>query len=174
MPVSRALGNISMLQRKLTFRTEVMMTTITVQSKQDYRTAIQIRDHTLIADEPVQAGGTDTAPTPMEMLLGSAGACIAVTTRAFALRKHWPLEGISVELEMKRIPREDYPQYTGDAAFVHEIREGIRFDGPLTEEQRARLMVVAGKCPVHLVLENPVFFIDTLNEEAPAGEIPNS
>jgi len=147
------------------------MPTITIHSKQGFRTAIQIRDHTLIADQPVQAGGADSGPTPTEMLLGSVGGCIAVTTRAFAQRKNWPLEEITVELEMKRIQREDYPPYTGEAPYVHEIRERIRFEGPLSEEQRARLLVVAGKCPVHLVLENPVFFVDTVVEELPANEI---
>jgi putative redox protein len=131
---------------------------ITVRTEQGYRTTIHIRQHTVIADELIQDGGTDTGPTPMEILLGTVGACVAVTTQAYARRKGWLLEGVSVELEMERIKREDYPAYTGDAAFIHEIREHIEFEGPLTEEQRVRLMTIAGKCPVHLTLENPVFF----------------
>ncbi|MBZ0281580.1 MAG: OsmC family protein [Anaerolineae bacterium] len=142
-----------------------MLSPITVRTEQGYRTAIHIRHHTIIADEPVQDGGTDTGPTPMEMLLGTAGACIAVTTKAYAQRKGWPLEGVSVELEMERIRREDYPAYTGEAAFIHNIREHIHFEGPLSEEQKARLLVIAGKCPVHMTLENPVFFDETLAEE---------
>ncbi len=55
------------------------MSRIIVRSEQGYRTAIHIRDHTIIADELVQDGGTDTGPTPMELLYGTAGACIAVT-----------------------------------------------------------------------------------------------
>ncbi len=98
------------------------------------------------------------------ILLGMVGACIAVTAQAYARRKGWPLEGVSVDLEMARIQREDYPDYTGDAAFVHEIRERIHFEGPLTDEQRDRLMVIAGKCPVHVTLENPVFFVSELGE----------
>ena len=136
------------------------MTPIVVRSEQGYRTAINIRQHTIIADELIQDGGTDTGPTPMEILLGTAGACIAVTTRAYAQRKNWPLEGVSVELDMKRIRREDYPAYTGDSAFITEIQEHIHFEGPLTDEQRSRLMVVAGKCPVHLTLRDPVFFVE--------------
>lgn len=143
------------------------MSPITVRTEEGYRTAINIRQHTVIADELIQDGGTDTGPTPMEILLGTAGACIAVTTKAYAQRKGWPLEGVSVELEMERIKREDYPAYDGDAPFVHQVRERIHFDGPLTDEQRARLMAVAGKCPVHATLENPVFFAETLIEELP-------
>ena len=82
---------------------------IVVRSEQGYRTAINIRQHTIIADELVQDGGTDTGPTPMEILLGTAGACIAVTTRAYAQRHKWPLETVSVELDMERFKREDYP-----------------------------------------------------------------
>src|SRR5258707_10408149 len=98
----------------------------------------------------------------MEMLLGTVGACVAVTTRAYAQRKNWPLEGVTVELSIERHRREDYAAYVGEAAFVNEIRERIHFDGPLTDEQRARLMTVSRKCPVHLTLENPVFFVEQL------------
>ncbi|MHB8627250.1 MAG: OsmC family protein [Aggregatilineales bacterium] len=145
------------------------MATVVVRSEQGYRTAIHTRNHVIFADEPIHDGGTDTAPTPMEMLLGSLGSCIVITTQMFALRKNWPLEGVSVELEMVRIRSEDYPSYTGDAAFVHEIRSQIHFEGPLTEEQRARLMTVSGKCPVHLTLANPVFFVEKLVEQLSEG-----
>ncbi len=143
---------------------------IVIRSDKGYQTAIQIRQHTLIADELIQDGGTDLGPTPMEMLLSTAGACVAVTTRAYAQRKGWPLEGISVTLDMERIKREDYPAYTGDAPFIHEIREAITFEGPLTEEQKERLKQIAKKCPVHLTLQNPVFFVekDPAKEAQPA------
>ncbi len=143
------------------------MSSITVRTEQGYRTAIQIRHHTVIADELIQDGGTDTGPTPMEILLGTVGACVVVTTKAYAQRKAWPLESVSVELDMERIRREDYPGYTGESAFIHEIREHIHFEGPLTEEQRERLLTIAGKCPVHLTLANPVFFTQQLVEETP-------
>lgn len=140
------------------------MSPITIRTEKGYRTEIKIRNHTVIADELIQDGGTDTGPTPMEILLGTVGACVAVTTKAYAQRKDWPLEGVSVELEMERIRREDYPAYTGDAPFVHQIHENIQFEGPLTEEQRARLLTIAGKCPVHVTLANPVFFVQQLAE----------
>ena len=135
------------------------MGNILVQSEQGYRTAIKIRQHTVFADELIQDGGTDTAPTPMEILVGTAGACIVVTTEAYARRKSWPLKKVTVELEMTRFRTEDYPKYTGDAPFVHEIRELITFEGDLTPEQKERLLVVASRCPVHVTLANPVFFV---------------
>jgi putative redox protein len=138
------------------------MAPILVRSEQGYRTAIHIRNHTVITDEPLHDGGTDSGPTPMELAIGTAGACIAVTVRAYALRKGWPLEGVTVELESQRFKREDYPAYTGDAPYITEIRERIEFHGPLTDEQKARLMTIAARCPVHLLLENPVFFVDEM------------
>ncbi|MFN8531510.1 MAG: OsmC family protein [Anaerolineae bacterium] len=140
------------------------MTRIHVRNEQGYQTEIKIRQHTVLADELISDGGTDIAPTPMEILLGTAGACIAVTTKAYAQRKGWPLEGVSVDLDMERIARENYPAYTGDAPFVHEIREHITFEGPLSDEQKARLMTIAAKCPVHLTLQNPVFFVELEGE----------
>jgi len=141
------------------------MAPIVVRSEQNYRTAIQIRHHSIIADELVQDGGTDEGPTPMEILVGTLGACIAVTTRAYAQRKNWPLEGITVEIEMERFKGENYLAYNGEAPYVNEVREQIRFEGPLTDEQKARLMVIAAKCPVHMTLENPVFFVEKLVED---------
>ena len=138
---------------------------IRVRCEQKYRTEIQIRNHTLIADELIQDGGADEGPTPMEMMIGTLGACIAVTTRAYAQRKNWPLEGITVEVEMERFKGEDYPAYTGEAPYVNEVREQIQFEGPLTDEQKAHLMAIAAKCPVHLTLENPVFFVEKWVDE---------
>jgi len=147
------------------------MTKIAVRSLQGYQTAIKIRQHTVIADELLSDGGTDTGPTPMELLLGTAGACIAVTVRAYAQRKGWPLESVSVDLDMERIKREDYPAYKGEAAFIHEIREHVTFEGPLTDEQKERLHKVATKCPVHLTLENPVFFAEMEDETETADAV---
>ncbi len=136
------------------------MTPIKVRCDEGYQTAIHIRNHTVMADELVQDGGTDTAPTPMEIFIGTIGACIAVTTRAFAQRKGWPLEGISVEIDRQRFKREEYPAYTGDAPYINEFREQIVFEGPLTEQQKEQLMVVARKCPIRLTLQSPVFFVE--------------
>lgn len=162
IPVYRKISDKYPVETRLTLnrlrKVKSTLSPITVRTEQGYKTAIQIRHHTVIADELIQDGGTDEGPTPMEILLGTVGACIAVTTQAYAQRKGWQLEGVSVELDMERIKREDYPTYTGDAPFIHEIRERIKFEGSLTDEQRKRLTIIAGKCPVHLTLENPVFF----------------
>ena len=130
-----------------------------------FHTTVQVREHTFHTDEPVADGGTDQAPTPMELLLGALGSCMAITTRMYAERKGWPLQGVEVVLDIERFAGKDYAAYTGDANFVHEVRDQIRFIGPLSEEQRGRLLEIAGRCPVHRVVENPAFFVDQLIEE---------
>jgi putative redox protein len=127
-----------------------------------YLAEIINRNHVTHADEPLTDGGTDTAPTPMEMMLGALGACMAITTQMYARRKGWPLEHVEIALDVERFTAGNYPKYEGDAQFVHEIRNQITFRGALTDEQRERLFEIAGKCPVHRVLANPTFFVEEL------------
>lgn len=131
-----------------------------------YRTVIKSRDHEYIADEPLDEGGTDSGPMPTEMLLGALGACIAVTCRLYAERKKWPLEGVDVSLDSERFNAKDYADYDGDELFVHEIRKSIAFKGDnLTDDQRKRLLEIAGKCPVHRMIALPTFFKETLVDD---------
>lgn len=123
-----------------------------------FKTTITTRHHTYHADEPLDNGGTDTAVSPTEMLLGALGSCIAMTAKMYAQRKGWPLENVTVELEMQRFSAKDYPNYEGEADFVHEFREKITFHGPLDDDQRARLLEISRKCPVRRAISTPAFF----------------
>lgn len=137
---------------------------VIVRSDETLRASIHARQHTVYADEPAEDGGGDSAPTPTELMLGALGACMVITVQLYARRKNWPLEGVEIALEQERFNGKEYPTYQGDAQFVHEIRDQIVFRGPLSEEQRARLLEIAGRCPVHRLIENPVFFMDELLE----------
>ena len=138
-----------------------------VRSGQGYRTEIRVRDHVFYADEPTDAGGTDTAPTPTEILLGALGSCMAITVQLYATRKGWPLEGVEVALESERFNANQYAGYEGEAQFIHELRNQIVFHGPLDDEQRARLLEIAGKCPVPRMIEMPAFFKEELLDALP-------
>ena len=127
-----------------------------------YRTTISSRHHVYYADESQEDGGADTAPMPTEMLMGALGACIAITLKKYADRKKWPLEGVDVAVDYARFNGADYDAYEGDEQYVHEIREKITLHGPLTEEQKARLMDIATKCPVRRVISTPSFFKEEL------------
>jgi putative redox protein len=116
--------------------------------------------HTWYADESVEGGGSDSAADPVNMLRGALGACIGITLQAYAHRKNWPLEKVEVAVNTQRFTASEYPAYQGDASFVHEIREHIVLHGPLTDEQRARLLDIATKCPVRRILANPTFFVE--------------
>lgn len=141
------------------------MAPIHVHAGDSYKTTITTGDHTWIADEPVSEGGEGAGPTPMQTLIGALGACVAVTVRLYAKRKGWPLEGMDVKVDYEKFKKSDYPAYTGESEFVNEFRQSIVFHGPLTEEQKLRLLEIAGKCPVHRLLMQPNFIVDEMLTE---------
>jgi putative redox protein len=133
----------------------------TVEIRDGFKTTISSRDHVYHADEPAADGGSDAGPKPSEMLLGALGSCVAITLKMYAGRKGWPLEGVKIELDFERFRADEYDDYDGDQAFIHEFREGITLLGPLDDEQKARLMNIATKCPVRRAVELPAIFKDT-------------
>ncbi|MEY9930278.1 putative OsmC-like protein/alpha/beta superfamily hydrolase [Catenulispora sp. GP43] len=107
--------------------------------------------HHLVADEPVPTGG-DTGPNPYDLLLAALGACTSMTLRMYATRKNLPLEKVTVSLRHDRIHARDCEECESADGFVDRIDRTIRLDGPLTDEQRTRLLEIADKCPVHRTL----------------------
>ncbi len=109
--------------------------------------------HQMIADEPRRTGGTDSGPSPYELLLAALGACTAMTIRLYAERHDIPLDHVSVSLAHQRHHGDDA---AGEpAASLERITRDIRLDGPkLTAGDRARLIDVANRCPVHRTLTN--------------------
>jgi putative redox protein len=140
------------------------MAKASVRLEQGYRVQAQSRHHAWVIDEPLNDGGTDTAPTPSETVMGALGACVAITIKMYAERKGWKLEHIEIALENKRVKKEDYPPYTGDAPFVHNITKQIILHGELDDEQRQRLLEIGRKCPVSRLLTEPAFITDLLVE----------
>jgi putative redox protein len=110
--------------------------------------------HQWRADEPRAAGGADQGPNPHQLLLSSLGACTAITLRLYAAHKSWPLTGVEVDLEFK--PAGDPSQVGND------IRRRITLQGELSGEQRARLLEIANRCPIHKVLTGEVRIESTL------------
>jgi putative redox protein len=88
----------------------------------------------------------------------------------YARRKGWPLEGVEVDLSLERFKAADYPAYTGDSDTVNEFVQALSFKGDLTEEQRKRLLEIAGRCPVHRILTQPNFIIEKFIDEVIAAE----
>lgn len=133
---------------------------VDIALRESTRTTIKIRNHEWHADEPLEAGGTDSAPTPGELMLGALGSCMAITCKLYAERKGWNLESVEIQLDYERFRGRDYPPHEGDDLFVHEVREALVFHGDLDDKQLARLRDIAGKCPVHRLLEYPTYFVE--------------
>jgi putative redox protein len=112
--------------------------------------------HPLVSDEPVSAGGADLGPTPYDLLLGALGSCTSITVSMYARRSGWPLEGVTVTLRHQKIHAADCADCDTKVERLDRIEVELALTGPLTEEQRARLLAIAGRCPVHQTLTSKI------------------
>ena len=112
--------------------------------------------HHLKSDEPLADGGTDTGPSPYDLLLAALGSCTSMTVAMYARRKGWPLDRVSVELRHRKIHAEDCAECETRVGMLDQIERDIRFSGSLDAEQRAKLMEIADKCPVHRTLTSEI------------------
>jgi uncharacterized OsmC-like protein len=117
---------------------------------------IETGRHRLVADEPGEAGGTDTGPSPYELLLAALGACTSMTLSMYAQRKHWPLERVTVRLRHDKIHAKDCAECETKEGMLDRIEREISLTGPLDAEQRERLLAIANRCPVHRTLVSEV------------------
>ena len=119
--------------------------------------------HRMLADEPPTVGGTNTGPTPYGYLLAGLGACTAMTVRMYADRKKWPLSRVSVTLRHEKIHAEDCAECETVDGKIDHIDRTLAFEGDLDDEQRARLLEIADKCPVHRTLHSEVEIVSALD-----------
>ncbi|HEY4133306.1 MAG TPA: OsmC family protein [Gemmatimonadaceae bacterium] len=122
----------------------------------NYHTTITARDHTIIADEPIESGGQDTGPTPYDLLLAALATCMSMTVRMYATRKKWPLEEVVVRLRTARAPSahaHDCVECDVRDTGLTRLERQVELRGELSEEQRARLLDIADRCPLKRTLE---------------------
>lgn len=105
---------------------------------------IDIGPHHLLTDEPAEIGGEDTGPAPHDLLAASLGACTALTVTLYARHKNFDLQDVQVRIEHAQ---------QGD---TYVFTRHIHYIGPLDDDQRARLTVVANKCPIHKLLSGRI------------------
>ena len=110
-----------------------------------YTQDVIARSHKIYADEPESLGGADLGLSPFELVCAGLGACTNITLRMYANRKEWPVANIAVDVAYKK---------SGSGADMKDVFiRKITIEGELDDKQIARMLVIAGKCPVHKMLE---------------------
>ncbi|HVK63470.1 MAG TPA: OsmC family protein [Polyangium sp.] len=121
------------------------MRNVTVKTSEGkFGQSIHVGPHALTGDELPEVGGDDRGPDPFELVLAGLGACTSMTVKVYADRKAWPLASVEVEVSGEK----------RDGSFL--AKRSIRLVGDLTDEQRARLLDIANKCPVHKMLTGKI------------------
>ena len=118
---------------------------VNVRLIEGYRAEGTDGEHVVTMDEPADAGGTNAGMTPVQHLLLALGGCSAITVRMYAQRKAWPLDDVSVTVKLYR-PQGETPR----------VVQELTFEGDLDDEQRERLRIIAGRCPVHKLVDGPL------------------
>jgi putative redox protein len=121
-----------------------------------FEQAIIVGPYRYLADEPMSAGGNGAGPNPYEYLLAALGACTSMTIRLYAERKQLPLRHVSVLLKHDKIHAEDCENCETKAGMIDRIDRTVTLEGELDEAQRAKLLEIADKCPVHRTLSSEV------------------
>ena len=111
-----------------------------------YTNDVRSSRHHAYADEPEALGGSDLGPTPYEYLNAALGSCTSITMRMYADRKGWPVDKITVDVSHAK-------EIHGDGIKRDVFTRVIAIEGDLDEAQRARMLEIANKCPVHRTLE---------------------
>ena len=136
---------------------------------------ISVRTHRLSADQPIPYGGTDTGPTPYDLLLAALGSCASMTVALYARRKGWPLNEVIIRLHHSRIHAADCAECEMKAGHLDRVDWTLQFRGDLIPSQRTRLCEIAQMCPVHRTLRSevhipaPALVDEGLSSDAPAG-----
>ena len=136
-----------------------------------YQTRIETEELAITGDEPVTSGGTGSGPSPYEFLLAALGHCTVLTILLYARRKAWSIENVAVRATHERLVVDD--AVSGDAVKrkVERITQVITIEGDIDDQQRARLLEIAGKCPMHRTLTGPVEIIEVAAPQSVIGSI---
>ena len=117
---------------------------------------VRVGRHALLADEPVAQGGDDAGPGPYDYLLAALGACTSMTMRLYAERKGIAAERIAVRLSHRKVHAADCADCESTVGDIGEITRDIVIEGDVPEAERARLLQIADRCPVHATLTHEI------------------
>ena len=133
------------------------LVTVTETREGKFTQEVRVGKHHLRADEPVEAGGTDTGLSPYDFLLAGLGACTSMTIRLYADLKKLPLEKVTVRLKHNKVHAQDCAECETKEGKIDRIDREIELAGSLDEAQRAKLLEIANKCPVHRTLHSEIW-----------------
>ena len=138
------------------------MRPVIVRSTRSLRNDIEAGPHKLIADEPVESGGTAAGPTPYDFLNAALGACTSMTIHVVARRENIPIESIEITVSNDRMYAKDCADCTSTEGYIHRFSVSVRVTGDLTPAQRERILTVAKRCPVAKTLMSEIRVDDVL------------
>jgi putative redox protein len=130
---------------------------IRISTESGLRHSIEIDEHLLHADAPVEFGGQASGPEPHDLFDAALGACKALTLMLYAKQKGLPLDGLDV-----RVARDDSQERQGSYRLAVELE----LHGALDEAQRQQLLRIADKCPVHKLMTSVEVQVETRLGEA--------
>jgi uncharacterized OsmC-like protein len=150
----------------------VASVTVTHVPGTTYQTRIDTGDLALIGDEPVDSGGDGLGPNPYELLLAALGHCTVLTILLYARRKGWGVDGVTVRANHERVVVTEEIDGELIRKKAERIVQEIALKGNLDEERRARLIEIAGKCPVHRTMTGDLEILDVeVTAPAPVVEV---
>ncbi|MGH9175244.1 MAG: OsmC family protein [Vicinamibacterales bacterium] len=118
--------------------------------------SIDVGQHHLVADEPTDAGGAGTGPSPYDLLAAALGACTSMTISYFARKRQWPLEWVNVRVRHAKVHAEDCATCETKEGRIDRLERTIELRGQLTADQRQELLRIADRCPVHRTLTSEI------------------
>jgi putative redox protein len=127
------------------------MPDVTVTSLTGLANRVTAGAHSFVVDEPPPAGA-DAGPDPYVLVLAALGACTSMTLRMIAKNKGWPLDEVRVDVSYARIHAKDCEDCETQTGWAHRFERVIHLSGDLSDEQRATLLDIAERCPVHRTL----------------------
>lgn len=121
-----------------------------------YQASVAIRDFTFAVDEPPTIGGTDTGPTPVELVLAGLGTCQEIVYATYARVLGIPLNSVAVRAE-GRVDLRGFYGVADVALGFGDVSFAVEIDSPASSEEVARLVeAVNAHCPVLEILRNPI------------------
>ena len=136
----------------------------TSTDNQGFFTELFANGHAMMADEPIEYGGTDRGPSPYEYLLAGLGACTSMTLQMYARHKKLPLEKAVVRLTHQKVHANDCGHCEATDGKIDRMEREVELIGNLDNEQRQRLLEIAERCPVHKTLHSEVDIVSKLKE----------